>query len=128
MAKEHVATKNAATKIMPLPPFPRQSNRDDGNSRDAGSLASSAKNSASPASPAASSSEERTSAIDTPAPAISVTASARHPSGAIGKGGGSTAELRSMPADRTRSTTKLAAAIARPAIENRPNAQRQESV
>src|SRR6185503_17646946 len=107
-AKEPAATENAATKIMPLPTLPRHANRREGKSRDAGRCASSAKNRTRPASPAASSSEERRSAIDTPALAISVTAVASAASGSHGKGGGLLPELPPATAEGPRRTTRLA--------------------
>src|SRR3954469_19488923 len=106
MAKEQVATENAATKIMPLPTLLAQLNSPEGNSRDAGRLASSVKNNTSPAIPTASSNEERTGAIDTPALAISVTVIARQPSGASGKGGDLASELWLTRADRPASTIR----------------------
>src|SRR5262245_37828851 len=116
-----------ATKVMPLPTLLRQSNSLDGNNRESGMRASRAKNSANPASPTASSSEERMTSIDRPAPAISITATTRQPSGRNGKGGGFIMKRRSMVAAEPVSTARLAAAMATPAVENRPNAQRQDS-
>src|SRR5919108_4603603 len=126
MAKEQVAIEKAAMTVMPLPTFTRQSNNRDGKRRASGTRASSAKKRTRPASPSRSRIEERTASIDTPALAISVTATARQASGRKGKGDGEAPGRRSALAAVPMSTIRLATAIAKPAIENKPNAQRHD--
>src|SRR5262245_13767846 len=126
MAKEQVAIEKAAITVMPLPTFTRQSNSRDGKRRAACKRASNAKNRTRPTSPSPSRIDERIASIDTPALAISVTATARQASGRKGKGDDEAPGRRSAFAAVPASTIRLANAIANPPIENRPNAQRHD--
>ena len=73
--------------VMPAPRRVFQSKGRDGKSRATGLLASRRKNSTNPISPAASSREDRTISILTPALAMKITLSARTPNVAKGNGG-----------------------------------------
>ena len=73
--------------VMPAPTGERHENSCEGKSRDSGFSASMRKNSTRPMRPTAISRDERSSAMSTPAEAISTTLMARQPSAAKGKGG-----------------------------------------
>ena len=119
--------EKAATSVMPLPTSVRQSNSRDGNSRASAIARRSRRR-----RPAR---RGRAQAGSTSGRARSTrrrwrSASPRRPgrrAAASGKGGGGLARGGRRVAALPVSTRKLAAAMAKPAIENRPNAQRQDS-